>query len=163
MDHEKNGPGDFKRRSSGCLIDRMEGRWYVWGKLNNYDTLIHSEGWGGGRCGGLVQFGDVWVTGGAGQAETRPRASKNKKFRAPNTLQKSLLTLMWHGITCTQGLAIEIFHFWQPQMSNSSHFALKGTSWQWKPKYLRWYTMLKRCWLGFLLIEVFHLEPSSHL
>lgn len=38
MDHEKNGWGDFKWQSGGCLIDRMEDRWYVWGKLNNYDT-----------------------------------------------------------------------------------------------------------------------------
>lgn len=29
MDHEKNGLGDLKWQSGGCLIDRMEGRWYV--------------------------------------------------------------------------------------------------------------------------------------
>lgn len=41
----KNGlGGDSKSQSS--LIDRIEGRCYVWGKLNNYDTLIYSEGQG---------------------------------------------------------------------------------------------------------------------
>lgn len=133
MDHEKNGLGVFKWQSSGCLIDRMESRWYVWGKLNNYDTLIHSERIGG-EMWRLVQFSDVWVTGHAGRAETRPRASNSIEFRTPWKIPPDTDVTRDHMHPRPSNWNIPFLTGPNEQLK----FLLEVTTWQRQPKYLRW-------------------------
>lgn len=155
MELEKNGLGDFKWQICGCLIDGIEGSWYV---LREAEQLWHMNLLRGVRNVGRFSFVAYESLG--VQGKQRQGSELGKK----HTLQKLFLTLMWHWITCIQGLTIEMFHFWHPEMSNSSHFTLKGKLGRETVWYSRWCAMLKgEVLTGFLLIEVSQLEPSSHL